>query len=621
MCIRDRSGTIKSRAIAVCITTVVAFIGNALMTQYLQVRLLGDLEQTRIIATALRNHTLADMLHDDLRGIVYESLTSEERKASQADLEADLDTSAATIHTMITDNRLLTLPADIRKTLDSVEDPLNDYVGVAKRIVGLAFTNRPMALTELNNFNSKFKLLEDALKRVGDRIESTAEGITAESTKFEGQSRFLGLITLGLSALMMLSFSWFVLRTVLRPLARIQSVMKSLAADSTSVELPDLNRRDEIGEMSRTISVFQATSVDRAKLNREAHLLSQLNRWLQSCKSLDELYDMTAEFLSRLLPRCSGSLYIYANSRDVLEGTKSWSGGECVPSMAPDECWGLRQGHVYTFGEQEIEFPCSHVKRASPGRYCCIPILAHGETIGLLHLDFCPEACSGGQVQSQHSIDEQQRLGLLCAEQISLAIANAKLRDQLRDQSIRDPLTGLYNRRYMLDSCRREFARATRAKAHVSILSVDIDHFKKFNDNHGHDAGDVVLRAFSECLRANVREDDIACRFGGEEFIVALPGTSAEVATQRAELLRGKVEEMVVRYLDSALPRITISIGVATFPSAGDNPLSVFKVADMALYRAKEQGRNRVMISSGHESPIAASDNPVHILQRSLADS
>jgi diguanylate cyclase (GGDEF)-like protein len=611
-------GTIKTRAILVCITTVIAFAINALMTQFLQVRLLTDLEQTRITANALRNHTLADMIHDDLRGIVYESLTSQERKASQPDLESDLRRSAATIHELIAGNRKLALTGDVRKALDGVEDPLNNYVNSVEKIVGLAFSNRPAAMLELAAFDTKFKVLETALKNVGDRIENTAENIGNESSRFEQQSRFLGLITLGLSAFMMLSFSWFVLQKVLRPLARIQSAMKNLASESAAVELLDLDRQDEIGDMSRTISVFQATSLDRTKLNREAHLLSQLNRWLQSCKSLDELYDMTAEFLSKLLPDARGSLYIYANSRDVLEGTKAWNGGECVSSMAPDECWGLRQGHVYTFGQEEIQFPCSHVKHSAPGRYCCIPILAHGETIGLLHLLFNVDGCADGHAHGHERIDEQQRLGLLCAEQISVAIANAKLRDQLRDQSIRDALTGLYNRRYMLDSCRREFARATRAKTNVSVLSIDIDHFKKFNDNHGHDAGDVVLRAFSECLRLNVREDDIACRFGGEEFIVALPNTTTEVALHRAELLRGKVEDMVVRYLDSALPRITISIGVASFPSAGDNPLSVFKVADLALYRAKEQGRNRVVGPTANDAP-AAGDNPVHVLQRALA--
>jgi diguanylate cyclase (GGDEF)-like protein len=188
-------------------------------------------------------------------------------------------------------------------------------------------------------------------------------------------------------------------------------------------------------------------------------------------------------------------------------------------------------------------------------------------------------------------------LGLVCAEQISLAIANVKLRDQLRDQSIRDVLTGLFNRRYMLETCRREFSRAARAGHNISILSIDVDHFKKYNDNHGHDAGDMVLRAVGNCLENLFRNEDIPCRFGGEEFVVVLPGADADAALRRAEQLRSKIEEIVVRYLEKNLPRITVSIGVAVFPGAGDNPHTVLKAADEALYRAKEKGRNRVELS------------------------
>ena len=421
-------GTIKSRAIAVCITTVIAFAINALMTQFLQVRLLTNLEQTRNSANALRNHGLPNMIQANLRGIVHESLTSQERRASQQDLESDLHSNTATIHEFRASNKKLALTGDVQKALDGVEDPLNDYIDFAAKIVGMAFSNRPAAMLELGAFDSKLKVLKSALKNVGDLIEITTNYLTTESTRPERQSRVLGLTTLGLSAFMMLGFSCLVRHNLLRPQARIQSAMKHLASESTAVLLVDLDGQDEIDEMSRTISVFHATSLDRTKLISGANLLSQLNCWLQSCKSLDEVYDMTAEFLSELLPGGSGSLYIYADSRDVLEGTKAWSGGTCVGSMAPDECWGLRQARVYTFGQQEIEFPSSHVEQFAPSRYCCIPILAYGETIGLLHLDFCDD----GHVHNHGGIDEEQRLSLLCAKQIGLAIANAKLRDQLR---------------------------------------------------------------------------------------------------------------------------------------------------------------------------------------------
>ena len=195
-----------------------------------------------------------------------------------------------------------------------------------------------------------------------------------------------------------------------------------------------------------------------------------------------------------------------------------------------------------------------------------------------------------------------------------MAIANVKLREQLRDQSIRDVLTGLFNRRYMLETLRRELARAARVKQSVSILSIDIDHFKKFNDNHGHDAGDTVLRAFGGCLEKHFREEDVPCRFGGEEFVVLLPGATADDAARRADSLRVEVEALTLRYLDGTLPRITISVGVAEFPRSGDNPETVLKAADDALYRAKDNGRNRVEIYSRNAGPPATS-NAAHALQ------
>ena len=383
--------------------------------------------------------------------------------------------------------------------------------------------------------------------------------------------------------------------------------MARLAKGELDLHISDRERSDEIGEMARTVAVFHATTLERQKLNREARLLSQLNEWLQSCKSLDELYQMVAQFLSRLLPDCAGSLFIYANSRDILESVKAWNGAATSPAMHPDDCWGLRRGRTYTFGDNEIDFPCAHVSAAATGHYCCIPILAHGETVGLLHLTFKhSHACAASDI-SKEAMTEQRRLGLVCAEQISLAVANAKLRDQLRDQSIRDALTGMYNRRYMLETCRREFSRAARSAQSVSILSIDADHFKKFNDNHGHDAGDSVLRAISDCLMANFRDEDIPCRFGGEEFVVILPGSTADVAMKKAEDIRTKIESLVVRYIDANLPRITVSVGVAAFPQAGNTPQAVMKAADEALYRAKDDGRNCVRLADLNiTNPMAA---------------
>ncbi len=410
---------------------------------------------------------------------------------------------------------------------------------------------------------------------------------------------------------------FFVKAGLLMPVLRMRDSMLRLAQGELDFAVDRRQRAHELAEMAKAVEVFHTTLVERQRSNHEARSLSDLNEWLQSCNSLGELYQMVAEFLGCLLPACAGSLYIYANSRDVLESAKAWNGGKIMPAMHPDDCWGLRRGRPYTFGENEIDFRCAHVDPSIKGEYCCIPILAHGETIGLLHLEFVCDPGSEGEKAHKETVAEQRRLGLVCAEQISLAIANVKLRDQLRDQSIRDVLSGPFNRRYMLETCRREFSRAARTGQSVGVLSIDVDHFKTYNGNHGHDAGDMVLRAVGQCLENHFRNEDVPCRFGGEEFVVILPGADAEAATSRAEELRRKIEGIVVRYLDKNLPRITVSIGVAAFPDAGDDPQQVLKAADEALYRAKENGRNRVELSGA--AAAGTKVPPSGAMQRALA--
>lgn len=403
------------------------------------------------------------------------------------------------------------------------------------------------------------------------------------------------------------------------PLLQTKHSMLRLAQGNLDIDAIGQERTDELGEMARAVLVFQKMLVERQKSNRESELLSELNEWLQSCKSLDELYEIVGKFLTLMLPDCAGCLYIYANSRNVLDNVKAWNGAAISQPMLPDDCWSLRRGHTVAHGESELDVHCSHVDSSKSAEYCCIPVLAHGETIGMLHLVFHQKFQLGVRYSREDAFVDQRRLGLICAEQISMAIANIKLRDQLQDQAIRDTLTGLFNRRYLLETCLREFSKAARARQSVGILSIDIDHFKKCNDNHGHDAGDTILRAFGECLESSFRGEDIACRLGGEEFVVVLPGASAEIASSRAEELKAKVESLTIRYLGRTLPKTTISVGVAAFPGSGGTPEAVIKAADEALYRAKEQGRNRVETASPIENSSAAV-SPTHpvALQRVL---
>ncbi len=512
--------------------------------------------------------------------------------------------------------------ASQQSSIEELSERIDQFVRFRTELVRLGREENTAAARAFgdNDANRTVRsALNDSLRGVAHAYEQEIGRARSQVQADEHDLLVILLALAGLGALALGSGLIFIKVGLLRPLLRTRDSMLRLAQGDLDINVDGRPRAAEIAEMAQAVEVFHATSVERHKLNRETQLLADLNEWLQSCNSLGELYQMVAEFLGRLLPGCAGSLYIYANSRDVLESAKDWNGGKMMPAMHPEDCWGLRRGRPYTYGENETSFLCAHAAPSSSGEYCCIPILAHGETIGLLHLQISRDDQANGESPSKEAVAEQRRLGLICAEQISLAIANVKLRDELRDQSIRDALTGLYNRRYMMETCSREFSRAERAGQSVSVLSIDIDHFKKYNDNHGHDAGDMVLRAVGTCLENLFRNEDVPCRFGGEEFVVLLPGADSDTAARRAEQLRSKVEALVVRYVEKSLPRVTVSIGVAAFPEAGDFPDVVLKAADEALYRAKESGRNRVELSSpGTADSEVAPSRPV-AMQRALA--
>ncbi|WP_254430620.1 MULTISPECIES: sensor domain-containing diguanylate cyclase [unclassified Ruegeria] len=333
---------------------------------------------------------------------------------------------------------------------------------------------------------------------------------------------------------------------------------------------------------------------DQLKLAREVQFLGELNEWLQSSRSLDELFDMVGRFMTHILPQAEGSVYVYSNSRDVLDGCASWNGGTHKAHIHPEGCWGLRRGRTYQYGASEIDFVCEHAEPHDERPYFCFPILAHGETVGLLHL----RAIEG----QKEGFRDSRKLAQLCAEQISMAIANVRMRDQLHDQSVRDPLTGLFNRRHMTETLRKSISRSQQTGAYLSLIAVDVDHFKKFNDTHGHDAGDMVLRAVGAALEQGCERDEVACRIGGEEFMLILPDNSPEDAVSRAEQLRQAVEAVTVRYGEKALPRITISVGVSHYPAHGTMPQDLMRAADDALYQAKDKGRNQVQVAGSKET-------------------
>lgn len=192
--------------------------------------------------------------------------------------------------------------------------------------------------------------------------------------------------------------------------------------------------------------------------------------------------------------------------------------------------------------------------------------------------------------QRKEAEEELQRLNAELNVQLN---RNQELSEILREQAIHDPLTNLYNRRYLQETLPREFSRAQRENYPISILMVDIDHFKSFNDTHGHDAGDMVLKALADTLMEGTRAEDIVVRYGGEEILVILINTPSGIALDRAEALRAAISQKTVLFAGVNL-RVTVSIGAATYPASGDTPEEVIRASDLAMYRAKDAGRNCV---------------------------
>lgn len=172
------------------------------------------------------------------------------------------------------------------------------------------------------------------------------------------------------------------------------------------------------------------------------------------------------------------------------------------------------------------------------------------------------------------------------------------MEELLHEQCIRDPLTGLFNRRYLAKSLDRELCRAQLTERSLGLIMLDVDHFKGFNDTYGHEAGDVVLRELGWLLKTESGALDIPCRYGGEEFMVILPETSLQKTQQKAEHLRLEVKRLILTYLDQHLPGVTISVGVAVFPQHGVTINQLMQAADAALYQGKSQGRDRVVTAT-----------------------
>lgn len=357
--------------------------------------------------------------------------------------------------------------------------------------------------------------------------------------------------------------------------------------------LSDISERKEAEQRIQQTNSQLVAGIERLQQhNYEAMLLNQMNNLLQGCGSVEEAYDVVATIAERLFAGQSGALYIPCLNTTLMEAVARW--GEPPPAdltLSPTVCNVILHGQTCMLCDYCGDSLCQQIDSANVSALLCVPLIIQGEVLGILKLQNGPHDTA----ETRH---RWQQLAEMVAGTVALALNNLALRERLRRQALHDSLTGLYNRRYLDETLPREIQRAARHQQPIGVIMLDIDRFKRFNDTYGHDAGDELLRTVGTFLQANTRGEDIACRYGGEEFVLILPAATLHEARQRAEQVRVGVSGLRVLHQGQTLEPISISLGVAAFPDCGLKADGLLRAADMALYQAKAAGRNRVQLAA-----------------------
>ncbi len=541
---------------AVCAVLVTVLAGGLVYsdTQKL-ISAAGIAEHSREVLSALQAASL-NTERIEFRTRLY-LLTGDGDQLSAARSEANqLDTAALHLKALVADNRGESGNMD---NLAACTEALNHALNTLN-------TQSALPSTQILYCQETISLMSEQERRLLNARDQKSQHISTVSLVTE-------FAFIGLSLLTLVVLFGFLLRDAL---LRQRTEQQTLLTNE---------------ELAQSIKALE----DQAS---ESDLLTSARDELQLCVDLRQVYQSAANSFSRLLPQSSGSLCMINNSRQMVEVVSSW-GKNLIESFSPPEsCCGLRSGQPRWRQPGVSELHCSHFAAAPPEHYLCVPIVAHGDTMGVLCIE-CQDERS--MLSLRERFDGLRQLLQLTG----MAVASLNLQTKLENQSLRDPLTGLYNHHFMQIALGRELARASRHQSVLALFMLDIDHFKRFNDTYGHAAGDTVLKAVAEVFRSIVRGEDIVCRYGGEEFTIILPDIGEDIANQRAEAIRKSVEKLRVplKTEDYAQVEVTVSIGVAFYPADGTSSDALLRMADEALYRAKREGRNRVSLAQRESAP------------------
>ena len=353
-------------------------------------------------------------------------------------------------------------------------------------------------------------------------------------------------------------------------------------------------------QLSKSMFLEKKASLSLYELkyhDEEISLINEMSSVLQSSSYIEEIFEWIKKYCIQLLPHTAGILYITNTSKNFLEVKSQWNHEEIIDEFfLPEHCWGLRQGKIYKFFDREKSIPCKHLgKKKKIQPYFCMPLLAHNDVIGLLYIEFS-HLSAMPKNEILPVLNNYESIIHNIADHISMAISNITLRDILKDRSLRDPLTNLYNRAYLSESLNRDIQLAQRQNILLSVVMVDIDHFKDTNDAFGHEAGDFVLKEFAKVVTHHIRQSDIACRYGGEEFFLLFFNISLEETYDIVDKMRKVISEMKLNFGAQSIGPITASMGIAMYPEHANTAEELIDAADRALYQSKKDGRNKVTI-------------------------
>ena len=471
-------------------------------------------------------------------------------------------------------------------------DALQDEQQAALTSVARGEDAQAVALLYGMPYEQELERAQTQIDRFRQILDKRVIASVREATKESKALRTASEVMVGLTALLFLFVLGFILkRRVLRPVVRLSDVVHRLASQDFAVETPNFNQIDEIGDMAQAIRIFRENGLARQRLEKERdadwairELLARMTQRLQGCENFDDVINVAELFAPNIAPGIAGRLYVFDRDPWQMRCVAQWlSPADDEATFHPDACWAVRRGQSHPPVNGEPDVACYHLPASQAESALCVPLIAQGEAIGLLSFqNITPENAPARAYLE------------LMAEALGLALANQRLRDALLEKALFDPLTGLRNRHHLEDTLHTQMTQAMRNGEPLSCMMIDIDHFNRINDRFGHEAGDQVIKNVATIVQRAAHDGGLAFRYGGEEFLVLLPGAGEAEAHACAQKIYNGVHALSLRYGLTEIGPVDVSIGIASYPEHAQSD-NLLRAADVALYRAKELGRSRIV--------------------------